>query len=71
MRVHHLNCGTMLGGAVVSHCLLIERDDALVLIDTGYGRADIAEPDRAVGEGRRRLDRGVDEPPVDDERTRT
>lgn len=55
MRIHHLNCGTMLGGAVVSHCLLIERDDALVLIDTGYGRADIAEPDRVLGLSHRLL----------------
>lgn len=52
MRVHHLNCGTLCpngrrllageGGwlepaEVVCHCLLIEADDGLVLVDTGFG----------------------------------
>lgn len=52
MRVHHLNCGTMRppGGRLVDgtsgllsraemvcHCLLVETDDGLVLVDTGVG----------------------------------
>jgi glyoxylase-like metal-dependent hydrolase (beta-lactamase superfamily II) len=55
MRVHHLNCGTHcpLGGAlfdgaakgplarIVTHCLLIETDRGLVLVDTGYGLQDV------------------------------
>jgi glyoxylase-like metal-dependent hydrolase (beta-lactamase superfamily II) len=56
MRVHHLNCGTMCpvcrrlvegkggwleAGELVCHCLLIESDDGLVLVDTGIGLADI------------------------------
>ena len=55
MRIHHLNCGTHcpLGGAffdgasrglfadVGTHCLLIETDRGLVLIDTGYGLQDV------------------------------
>ena len=51
--IHHLDCGTMCpraagyvglvderGGELVAHCLLIEGDDGLVLIDTGYGTGD-------------------------------
>ena len=56
-RIHHLNCisGCPLGGLLVdgatrndvrarltSHCLLIETNDGLVLIDTGYGMRDVA-----------------------------
>lgn len=49
MRIHHLNCGTdcPFGGALfdgrskgltghlVCHCLLIETNEGLVLVDTG------------------------------------
>jgi glyoxylase-like metal-dependent hydrolase (beta-lactamase superfamily II) len=57
MKIHHLNCGTccpwggklfdgtsnsLLRGHVVCHCLLIETDNAgLVLVDTGFGRKDV------------------------------
>lgn len=58
MRVHHLNCGTdcPFGGAIfdgrskgllgrlVCHCLLIETDAGLVLVDTGYGLKDVRQP---------------------------
>lgn len=59
MRIHHLNCGTdcPVGGALfdgrslgplgqlVCHCLLIQTDaHGLVLIDTGYGLRDVAQP---------------------------
>lgn len=58
MRVHHLNCGTHcpLGGAlfdgasrgllanIPTHCLLIETDAGLVLVDTGYGLQDVTRP---------------------------
>jgi len=59
MRIHHLNCGTLCphsarlingrGGwlepaRVVCHCLLIESADGLVLVDTGFGAADVANP---------------------------
>ncbi|MEV4529655.1 MBL fold metallo-hydrolase [Streptosporangium sp. NPDC049304] len=61
MRIHHLNCGTMrpIGGRLVSgtgslltyarnvcHCLLIETDDGLVLVDTGLGMGDVRDPGR-------------------------
>ncbi len=58
MHIHHLNCGCMcpLGGALfdgfsrgltahlVCHCLLIETDRGLVLIDTGFGLQDVQSP---------------------------
>jgi glyoxylase-like metal-dependent hydrolase (beta-lactamase superfamily II) len=60
MRIHHLNCGTdcPFGGALfdgrskgvtgrlVCHCLLIESDAGLVLVDTGYGLRDVDHPHR-------------------------
>ena len=66
MRVHHLNCGTMCpfsarlvngtGGyferaTLVCHCLLVETDDGLVLVDTGLGTADVADPKGRLGAG--------------------
>lgn len=58
MRIHHLNCGTCcpVGGRLfdgrtdalqarlVCHCLLIETDAGLVLVDTGYGRREAQAP---------------------------
>ncbi|TQJ37439.1 MBL fold metallo-hydrolase [Streptomyces sp. NBC_00080] len=51
MKVHHLNCGTMRppGGQLVCHVLLIETANGLVLVDSGYGLGDIADPKRRVG----------------------
>ncbi len=51
MKVHHLNCGTMRmpGFPMVAHVLLIETDNGLVLVDTGFGLGDIAHPVRRVG----------------------
>ncbi|TIC87597.1 MBL fold metallo-hydrolase [Nocardioides sp. GY 10113] len=53
MRVHHLNCGTMnapLAGRLVCHVLLLETDaSGLVLVDTGFGLADIAQPRARLG----------------------
>jgi glyoxylase-like metal-dependent hydrolase (beta-lactamase superfamily II) len=56
VSVHHLNCATMrpagsFGGRVsparlVAHCLLVERPGGLLLVDTGFGTADIADPAR-------------------------
>ena len=58
MRIHHLNCGCMcpIGGALfdgfsrgptarlVCHCLLVETNQGLVLIDTGFGLRDVQSP---------------------------
>lgn len=49
MRVHHLNCGSMrppTAGEIVCHVLLCETDDGLVLVDSGLGRQDFAQPQR-------------------------
>lgn len=61
MRVHHLNCGTscplggrlfdgtshgLIHGHIVCHCLLIETDAGLVLVDTGFGTRDVEHPRR-------------------------
>jgi glyoxylase-like metal-dependent hydrolase (beta-lactamase superfamily II) len=60
MRVHHLNCvsscplgGKLMDGRTQSltrrgelccHCLLVETDQSLVLVDTGFGLRDVANP---------------------------
>lgn len=48
MRVHHLNCGTMNtpGARMVCHVLLVEADNGLVLVDTGFGSQDCLDPSR-------------------------
>jgi len=38
--------GLLSPGAIVAHCLLVERSDGLLLVDTGFGTGDIAEPRR-------------------------
>lgn len=56
MRVHHLNCGTMrpprTPDGLVCHVLLVETDNGLVLVDTGIGLRDIAEPAKRWGPAR-------------------
>lgn len=54
--IHHLNCATMCPPAgrlpglmvrrMVAHCLLVESDDGLTLVDTGLGTGDVADPRR-------------------------
>jgi glyoxylase-like metal-dependent hydrolase (beta-lactamase superfamily II) len=58
MRVHHLSCGTFappLVPPIVCHVLLCETDDGLVLVDTGLGLDDYAEPKRRMGPTRKLL----------------
>lgn len=64
MKIHHLNCGTCCPvggrlfdgvsdgplGRIVCHCLLIESDSGLVLVDTGFGTRDIDHPHRRLSE---------------------
>ncbi|GAA4688017.1 MBL fold metallo-hydrolase [Nocardioides nanhaiensis] len=48
-RVHHLNCGTFRPpgvGRFVAHVLLVERAQGLLLVDTGFGTGDLAQPRR-------------------------
>lgn len=71
MTVHHLNCATLkpmgtLGGRVmpsrlVAHCLLVERPEGLLLVDSGFGTADLADP-RRLGRPFRTLVRPVLDP---------
>lgn len=64
MKIHHLNCGTMCPlagrwvegtGSVLSrghricHCLLVETDSGLVLIETGLGKRDLEQPRKRLG----------------------
>lgn len=66
LRVHHLNCGSLCPvcqrlvngeggllarGELVCHCLLVETPDALVLVDTGLGTADMLDPVARLGGG--------------------
>ncbi len=60
MKIHHLNCistcplgghlmdgptpGVFTRAALACHCLLIETGDRLVLVDTGLGLRDVAQP---------------------------
>src|SRR3954467_1761098 len=60
MRIHHLNCisscplgghlmdgrthGVLTRGKLCCHCLAIETSDGLVLVDTGFGLRDVANP---------------------------
>jgi len=49
MRVHHLSCGSLYPPAmaeIVCHVLLCETPDGLVLVDSGLGRQDFADPRR-------------------------
>ncbi|GIG67106.1 MBL fold metallo-hydrolase [Phytomonospora endophytica] len=51
MRVHHLNCGTMrlARTRLVTHVLLVETGRELILVDSGIGLADIADPRGRIG----------------------
>ena len=51
MKVHHLNCGSMNPptAPVVCHVLLVETDNNLVLVDTGFGSHDCADPAGRIG----------------------
>lgn len=60
MRIHHLNCisscplgghlmdgrtpGILTRGKLCCHCLALETDQGLVLVDTGFGLRDVAAP---------------------------
>lgn len=64
MNIHHLNCGTCCPaggrlfdgrsdgplGHLVCHCMLIESDGGLILVDTGFGTRDIDHPDQRLSD---------------------
>lgn len=64
MRIHHLDCGSLhpfprplvngrgapwQAGRLVCHCLLVETAETLVLVDTGLGTPEVADPRSALG----------------------
>ncbi|MEV0247621.1 MBL fold metallo-hydrolase [Nocardia sp. NPDC050712] len=55
MKVHHLNCGSMRLPTVdlICHVLLIETDNGLVLVDSGHGLRESADPAGRLGPIRR------------------
>jgi glyoxylase-like metal-dependent hydrolase (beta-lactamase superfamily II) len=74
LKVHHLNCGTLHppfrrlvnatgklfeSATMVCHCLLIETDAGLVLVDSGLGTAEAADPIAALGSRFVRMNRPV------------
>lgn len=53
MKIHHLNCGILHAKPnpqAACHCLLLEHNRRLVLIDTGIGLHDIAHPLERIGQ---------------------
>ncbi len=52
-KIHHINCGTLVVEgypAVVCHCLLLEDQSGLALIDTGIGLLDVQNPVERLGQ---------------------
>ncbi|MGS2737728.1 MBL fold metallo-hydrolase [Sinomicrobium sp. M5D2P17] len=51
MKVHHLNCVKIESpfGSAIGHCILIESNESLTLIDAGIGMAETKEPEKILG----------------------
>ena len=52
-QIHHLNCVKIVSPVndnVCGHCLLIQENDKLILIDTGIGLLDIQNPQERIGQ---------------------
>ena len=59
MRIHHLRCGSAcsiparfipeIARQTICHCLLIETNDGLVLVDAGFGAEDARRPKQRLG----------------------
>jgi len=51
MKVHHLNCVQIESpiGSAIGHCLLLEDQESLALIDAGIGLAETQEPEKRLG----------------------
>ncbi len=53
VTIHHINCGTLLVPGyptVVCHCLLLEDEGRLALVDTGIGLLDVRNPVERLGQ---------------------
>ncbi len=62
MKIHHLNCASLHvpGNPLVCHVLLLETNAGLVLVDSGFGLHDIADPRRRLGVARRLIRPALD-----------
>lgn len=52
-KIHHLNCVKIVSPVndnVCGHCLLIQENDKLILVDTGIGLLDIQKPQERIGQ---------------------
>lgn len=52
-QIHHLNCVRIVSpfnDNVCGHCLLIQEDNKLILIDTGIGLLDTQQPVERIGQ---------------------
>ncbi|HQZ64721.1 MAG TPA: MBL fold metallo-hydrolase [Planctomycetaceae bacterium] len=52
-KIHHINCGTLIVSGyptVVCHCLLLEDETGLALVDTGIGLLDLKNPVERLGQ---------------------
>ncbi|QDT38456.1 MBL fold metallo-hydrolase [Stratiformator vulcanicus] len=52
LEIRHLNCGWLQSGSnprASCHCLLLQQGERLVLIDSGIGLKDIADPEGRIG----------------------
>lgn len=59
-KIHHINCGTLLVQnipTVVCHCLILEGETGLTLIDTGIGLLDVQKPVARLGAAANRYGR--------------
>jgi glyoxylase-like metal-dependent hydrolase (beta-lactamase superfamily II) len=53
-KVHHFNCldiETAEGAKAVGHCLLLEDEAGMALVDTGIGLGEVQNPKERLGEG--------------------
>ncbi len=53
VRIHHLNCVDIqspIGMRGIGHCLLLETDERLILVDTGIGLLDNQHPGERIGQ---------------------
>lgn len=50
-KIHHLNCVKIESpmGSAIGHCLLIHKNEKLILVDTGIGLMESKEPEKRLG----------------------
>jgi glyoxylase-like metal-dependent hydrolase (beta-lactamase superfamily II) len=51
--IHHINCGSLQvppNPKAICHCMLLEHQDGLALVDTGIGLLDVQQPLERIGQ---------------------